>query len=948
MPITRHFLGWDGPALQRAAAYLRDQHGRADGGWNLGHIVAVVPAQRAGRRLLELLVTLAQSEGLTLIPPNIVTTGNLPERLYPLTGTPASDLDEHLAWIAAMRSIPPEVMAELLPHQPAQDDLPGWWAYATQVRRLRDDLAGHRMRFTDVPRLCAKRGVDLRGEQRWAVLDAIEQAYLQTLNSLKLTDRNTERLDAITAGHCVSDGSTHIVLIASPDLNDTAAAMLRQVGDRVTTLVMAPDTRAEGFDDLGVLRAGYWEGQAVGLKPEQLCFVGRNSEQAGAVVDAIAEAQRQWRTTGDDLSADQITVGLGDEHFAGPVQRRLDLAGVPSRSAAGTPAAQSRPAVLLRALGRFMESHRIDALAELLRHPDIETYLRHDDDGAPSAIDDWLTLLDTYATEHLQGGLTDHWLGNPKRQQRLKALRDRVTALLPLHPAKCLPLPQLSGPIANALQQVYADTPLREHVPDEHQLALALGQIAELLREQAEFDVNAPTCPQVTASQAISLTLRRLADMVLPDEHDALAVELLGHLELALDDAPVMAITGMNEGLIPSSRTTDAFLPDSVRSRLSMHDNAHRYARDLMLLTAITHSRPTVRLIAARRTDDGDPLTPSRLLLACDDDTLVARIESFFSEEDAADVPPPPIKPGGSNRFLIPRPVVTPQPLNTLSVTAFRAYLACPYRFYLRYVLKLAALNDRAVEMDPMSFGSIAHGVLQTFGSSDLRGETNADHITGFLNTNLDNTIETRFGGDRRPAIRIQTEQLRQRLRAFADQQAELTKQGWRIEHVERDLKAEVTIDGKPFTIKGKVDRIDRHDVLGWRIYDYKTSDNEKTPKQTHQAGRGDDRSWVDLQLPLYRDLCAGLGFDGPVVLAYFNLPKKLDKVGPSLAEWNEHDLNEASEMRDAVIRAVREQRFWPPNESAGLPDGLERICADAVMQRGELIAASGNGGDTP
>lgn len=954
MPITRHYLGWDGPALQRAVMYLRDQLGRGSranaevtgsadqppttGGWDLGHVIAVLPAQRAGRRLLELLVTQAQSEDQALVPPRIVTSGNLPELLYEPTGTIAGDLDEHLAWVTALRSMPAATLSPLLPHPPAEDDLPGWWAFAKQIRRLRDDLAGHRMHFADVPRLSAQRGIDLRGEERWAVLDAAERSFLETLASLGLTDRHTQRLEVIAGKRCICEEPTHIVLIATPDLNDTAATMLRQVGDRVTALVMAPESHAEGFDDLGVLKKDYWQEQPVELFPEHIRFVGRSTEQAGEVVDVIAEAQQE----AGELSADQVTVGLGDERFAGPVRRRLDLAGIACRAAAGTPVAQSRPALLLRALGRFKQEQRLDALAELLRHPDIDDYLRRIDDGdTESAIGDWLTLLDRYATDHLQGRLTDTWLGHPDRQRRLKALHDRVIALLPDHPNQRLPLPQWSEPIANALRLVYANAPLREYVPDEHQLALGLEQIAQRLREQTELNEQDPTCPQVTASQAISLTLSRLADAVIADEHDGPAVELLGYLELALDDAPVLAITGMNEGQIPSSRTADALLPDSVRSGLSMHDNDHRYARDLMLLNAIAHSRPTVRLIAARRTDNGDPLTPSRLLLACDDETLVDRVRAFFSEESEPVVPTPPISPGGTNRFLIPKPQITLKPIDTLSVTAFRAYLACPYRFYLRYVLKLNVLDDRAVEMDPMSFGTLTHNVLQSFGTSDMRDETNADHIKGFLHASLDRFVVERFGNDRRPAVRIQIEQLRQRLDAFARVQAELTREGWRIAHVERELSTVVTVDDQPFTIKGKIDRIDHHDTLGYRVYDYKTGDSENKPEQTHHTGSGDDRKWADLQLPLYRNLCAELGITDSVELGYFNLPKNLDKVGPVLAGWDDDDLAGAFATRDAVIRALREQRFWPPGDAPRYPDGLERLCADTTMQRQELIRMS-------
>jgi hypothetical protein len=372
-----------------------------------------------------------------------------------------------------------------------------------------------------------------------------------------------------------------------------------------------------------------------------------------------------------------------------------------------------------------------------------------------------------------------------------------------------------------------------------------------------------------------------------------------------------------------------------------MRDNDHRYARDLMLLGAITHSRPTVRLIAARRTDEGDPLTPSRLLLACDDETLVSRVRAFFTDESPDSAPSLPIAPGVTNRFLIPKPQLAPMPIDTLPVTAFRAYLACPYRFYLCYVLRLEGLDDRAVEMDPMSFGTLTHRVLQAFGTSDLRDETNADHIAGFLNARLDRIAEEQFGRDRRPALRIQAEQLRQRLFAFAQAQAELTKQGWRIEHAERELSVQITVDGQPFTIKGKIDRIDRHDTLGLRVYDYKTGDSENKPERIHHTGCGAERRWVDLQLPLYRNLCDALDVTGAVELGYFNLPKKLDKVGPVMAEWKEADLAQAFETRDAVIRALREQRFWPPADAPRHPDGLERLCADAVMQRQELIVQS-------
>ncbi len=950
MPITRHFLGWDGPALQRAGVYLHEQLGQGEGGWDLAHVVAVVPARRAGRRLIEILVTQAQDQGHALSPPRVVTAGGLPELLYQPGKVVAGDLDAQLAWVAGLRGMAAELLADLLPHPPGEDDLPGWWALAKQLRSLDDDLAGHMMRFKDVPGLCAERGFDLRGEQRWDVLERVGEAYRGVLALQNLADRNSARRDAIRQERCeLLDDDTRIVLIATPDMNDVVAAMLGQVADRVTALVMAPDAHREGFDGLGLLKCAYWEDQSVEIQPEQICFVERVSNQPGELLTQVMAARDRARAEGETLSADRVTVGLGDEKFAEAVMRTLDLAGIPSRHAAGTSADRSRPAVLLRALGGFMEQQRHDALARLLRHADIEAYLQSEQPGGEDArpvIEDWLTLLDKYATRHLQGKLTGAWLGRSDRQAKLKALRDRVIGLLPVPPYEKRALPGWSVPIAEVLQRVYAETFLSEHDPDDRRLAQSLELIAGLLREQAELDEKVESCPKMTAAQAISLTLDRLSDAALADEGGGPAVELLGYLELALDDAPVLMVTGMNEGLIPTSRNADAFLPDMARSALTMHDNAHRYARDLMLLNAITHSRATVRLIAARRSDEGDPLTPSRLLLACDDETLVNRVRSFFDEgQGDAPAPPLPLAYGDADRFLIPRPVLRPEPIKELHVTGFRQYLACRYRFYLRYVLRLNSLDDRAVEMDPMSFGTLAHSVLQSFGLSDARHEADPRYIAEFLGDRLNELVDRRFGREPRSAVRIQVEQLRQRFDTFALTQSKLIEAGWRIEHIEKELRAEVLVDGEPFGIVGKIDRIDRHDTLGWRVYDYKTGDTAKPPEKTHRVGPKDDKTWVDLQLPLYRDLCATLGVVGAIELGYLNLPKSAEGAGPAFAGWGVDDLAEAVIARDGVIVALREQKFWPPRDVPAYADGLGRVCADTVMQRQSVIAASEDGG---
>ncbi len=205
------------------------------------------------------------------------------------------------------------------------------------------------------------------------------------------------------------------------------------------------------------------------------------------------------------------------------------------------------------------------------------------------------------------------------------------------------------------------------------------------------------------------------------------------------------------------------------------------------------------------------------------------------------------------------------------------------------------------------------------------------------------------FGSRLRPALLIQRQQIQERLDVFAERQAELAGEGWRIAHAERELSATVLIDDKPFVLNGKIDRIDVHSELGYRIIDYKTGDTPKLPERTHRARitrthrpqeEQNEKGWVDLQLPLYLDLVEQVHDipRGETHLAQFNLPRKLDEVRLHVAEWTGDELGEALRVRDWVVRQVRAGRFWPPQEASGWEDEFTWLCADHVLDRTQLI----------
>ena len=168
------------------------------------------------------------------------------------------------------------------------------------------------------------------------------------------------------------------------------------------------------------------------------------------------------------------------------------------------------------------------------------------------------------------------------------------------------------------------------------------------------------------------------------------------------------------------------------------------------------------------------------------------------------------IRPDATSiQIVIPRPEPHSR-IDELSVTGFRDYLACPYRFYLRHVLKLRSINDKATELDPLSFGSLIHDILRDFGKSRIVHSHSSEEIFAFLEGRLLHYAHHQFA-EALPAVAVQVEQIRTRLEAFAAWQASWTKDGWRIVDVEVNPVRRKRTDGRPRTVLlGGANRPDR------------------------------------------------------------------------------------------------------------------------------------------
>ena len=238
-------------------------------------------------------------------------------------------------------------------------------------------------------------------------------------------------------------------------------------------------------------------------------------------------------------------------------------------------------------------------------------------------------------------------------------------------------------------------------------------------------------------------------------------------------------------------------------------------------------------------------------------------------------------------------------------MTAFRDYLACPFRFYLKRVVGMERLDDRKSELDALDFGTLCHAALERFAAEPrLRDSSDPRQIEAFLTDGAMAYARERFGTDLPAAVSVQLDAACQRLRAAARVQAEQRDLGWRIICGEYRLGDGRGVLFHGTAVRGTVDRIDRHDGTGrLRVLDYKTSEKAATPAQQHLAGvpaatrdaedplqarcdLGDKpRRWVDLQLPLYMVLLRETF--GPLAeCGYFALPKAVTET--AVLTWEE------------------------------------------------------------
>ena len=974
MAPRRFFLGTDRPALVSAAGYLREAAG-ADGILDLSQFVVVLPGRRAGRRLLELLADETAPGCSDVRPPRVLTFDRLPELLYPLQRPAADELTQLLVWWGTLTQFSAEQLRPAIPHPPRRDSLNAWIALSETLKRQHCELAAEGLDFDDV--VSALETAEEQSEaDRWKCLAKVQRECLSRLDQLNLWDLQTARIQAVRRKECRT--TQKIILLATTDMSAVVRQMLSLVSDQVCVLIHADVSEADLYDDYGCVLAQKWAERPIRIPDAAIRIKDTPEDQVECVLQELNRIQ--------PFRPDQVTLGTADETLHPILIQRLAAAGVPVNRPVGNLISKSRPWRLLDALIRHIGSARdelppgFSTLNDLVRHPDVYQWITDRiriSSGAAASCDaesPWLGELDAYCSEHLQAA-PDVILGTGHRRLVVEQICGCVELLLQalLEPLTDSSLKATAVAVQGELDfEQQGPSPrksMRRLTETRRTLASWSQGVLRLLRllytargdEKATdvMPVIAGTAECLSAFRGISDRLLAIPEAVQPRctivqalqfvlaqcearrqqaQWCEQGLEMMGWLELPLDDAPNLILTGFNDGSVPTTTGADPFLPNRIRQRLGLSDNLRRYARDACALESLLHGRNST-LIMGRTDSDGNPIPPSRLWFACAPSTAVRRIQQFYEQEPGAPVSgnqaisEAPLVPSRTGFSISPPDRLGDAP-KLLVVTAFRDYLQCPFRYYLRRELRLKSVQDDVRELDAAAFGNLIHDVLRAFGESPVRAATEQDSISEFLLQELQRRSLRLFGRSRSATVSVQLRMIETRLKAFAAWQSAHASEGWRIVMTEKKVRSSGfrDIKGRELTLEGRIDRIDRHGATDeFLVLDYKTGEQPASPDSSHRTkGR-----WKDLQLPLYRLLVRALEIRGTVRLGYVQLPGDLNSTGLAMADWSDADLDAAEEFARVTAADILDLRMDRIDSLTDLRySDLSRICLDTVADR--------------
>ena len=889
--VEREFLGWDQPFSKLAVAWLLERRDELPG------MLLVVPTAQSGRRLRE---ALAEAAGAVLSP-QVVTPGSF---LQSHDGEAAADWIERVAWVEVLEGVSDWSDYEALFSEPPAGDDDWAVGLAQEMVRLRHTLQENGLLLSTAARKL-KETVEA---ERWEALGRLENHVERKIQSWGFKSRSRSLAEGLT----IPAGITRIVLAGVSEMPPLVERALLTFQGKVSALIGAPDSESAEFSQIGKPLPG-WSLRHLPLPNGSLQVVADPRQQAVEALRVVGET----RTASSEIALGSADTEVGDE-----LARAFTRGGWP----AFHPAAEVVSGGLVKWFNvwcSWLTDPTLARMADLLALP--ETGVLVSGKRAQKA--------------KRLAELRDRWMIT--RSDELQRRFDGETFYSDFERESAREVCIAAASLENWRARLLGSN-----------FNITLEQLLEILGKTGPTTLGATEVMMEWIRSAFPLMakVKRSAGFwidLMVSEHPSptplppagRVIDVQGWLELFHEPGSHLVLCGMNEGKVPARSGGEPWLSEASRDRLGLIKDADRAARDAYHFMAMLEARREtgrVDVICGKSGSGGDSLLPSRLLLAAERNELPERVKLLFKEVE----PPEAGLRWHADWQWKPRVAEPPKRLN---VTSLGTYLTCPFRYYLKYALKMQSPEPERAEWNARDFGIVAHEILERWGRDpQARNSEDAEAIHAWFSAELDRVVAEQLGKRVPLAIRIQTEALRQRLLWLARVQAKSRSEGWEVVDVERKVELPV---GEAMIV-AMIDRIDRHRETGrLRVLDYKTGSVDSVDKShrkrlsassqlpahlspdcpaVHEGiDRGKSASflWHNLQLPLYAAALVSRGEALPTP-CYFTLGTTEAEV--EILEWTDFENGEmasAQACAEWVATQIKAGIFWPPAEKVKYDD---------------------------
>jgi hypothetical protein len=316
-------------------------------------------------------------------------------------------------------------------------------------------------------------------------------------------------------------------------------------------------------------------------------------------------------------------------------------------------------------------------------------------------------------------------------------------------------------------------------------------------------------------------------------------LQIMGVLETRTLDFDNLILLSVNEGVLPSGKSSKSFIPDDLKRHLQMPLHTEKDAIYSYHFYRLLQRAKNITLIYNTETDTFGKGEKSRfitqLLAEWKKKNPQVRIEEKILSL--------PVTAAGQDfgvqiakdDKVLTKLLEKAQSEKGLSPTSFNTYKECSLKFYLRFIANVKEADEVEEDIEASAMGNIIHTTLEELYKPVLNRVLRTEDIDAmkmqapaFAQKAFEDYYQESAEDNGKKALALHViKKYVSNLLSLEKQQIEKGRGQLIIRHLEKELSAELILrDGNKIKIQGKSDRIDESNG-DLRIVDYKSSVNK-------------------------------------------------------------------------------------------------------------------------